>query len=44
MAFERDELHTAIFTIDDDAELIRVYAVVRAYFDEGFAIRLEDED
>jgi hypothetical protein len=38
--FTTEELHTAIYTLDFQAEILTVYVVVVAFFENGFTLRL----
>jgi len=42
--FRRDEIHSARYAIDPHTETVTVFSVTQAFFEHGFAIRLEDED
>jgi hypothetical protein len=42
--FRRDELHSARYAIDPHTETVTVFSVTQAFFEDGFAVRLEDED
>ena len=44
VAFRRDEIHSARYAIDPHTETVTVFSVTQAFFEDGFAIRLEDED